>query len=93
MKTKQKIFRLFFMSEIIVVMSFYMFGSHGFYTYLALSRENVCLQKEVTILEKEIEDLQDEQKMWHTHPTFYGEQYAREKLHMARKDEVIYYNS
>jgi cell division protein FtsB len=93
MNTKQKILRLFFMSEIVVVSSLYLFGSHGFYSYLKISRENGCLQQEIVILEKEIENLQDEQKMWHTHPTFYCEQYAREKLHMARKNEVIYYNS
>ncbi len=93
MKTKQKIFRLFFMSEVVVVSCLYLFGSHGLCSYLKLSRENGSLQQEISILEKEIIDLQDEQKMWHTHRTFYCEQYAREKLHMARKDEVIYYNS
>lgn len=93
MTRKQKMLRLFFVGEIIMVSCWYLFGSQGLFAYLKVSRENTSLQHEINILEKEIEDLQDEQKMWHTHPTFYGEQYAREKLHMARKDEVIYYNS
>lgn len=90
---KKKLFRLFFAVEIIVVSCIYIFGSQGIRAYLHLRNENELLQKEIATLEQEVTALEDEQKTWHANATFYCEQYAREKLHMARKDEIIYHSS
>lgn len=93
MNVMQRIIRLLCIGEIFLVIGIFIFGSQGIHAYLTLQRENDSLKHDIITLENELGNLQEEQDLWHTHAAFYCEQQAREKLHMARNDEIIYYAS
>lgn len=75
--------------EIIFFMCYMMTGSHGYASYLEVSRM-VCMKKNtIDQLHAQIMHLNGK-IMTAKDNAFYAEAYARECLHMARQDEDIY---
>lgn len=66
------------------------FGKYGFLIVRAINAEYVQLTTEINELSFAIALLEKDIKEWYTHP-FYQEKIAREELHMARKDDEVYY--
>ena len=89
MTLKQKIVRCAFLVEIIVVMAFYIFGTHGIVAFVNLYSQEDRLQAEWVALNSDIQNLEGELYGWLNDP-FYVERCAREKLAMAREDDQIY---
>ena len=90
---KRFIGRSVMVSEIVIVIGIYFFGSHGLQAYLRLRHENEMLHSDVTQLESEVASMQEEYILWQKYAEFRNEKIAREQLHMARRDEVIYYSA
>lgn len=90
--TKHVWIRSFFMIEIALFSLFYYFGSHGLKEVFVLKKENRIIDKQVDLVKGDIAQLESEILTWQTDP-FYKEKLAREKLHMAKKDEEIYLTS
>lgn len=87
---KKKFLRVFFVIEILVFGMTYFWGAHGIKALMNVQASNIKLQQKIESTQKEISELQYQIEQWHIHP-FYREQIAREKLQMARKDDVIYF--
>ena len=85
--------RLLCIGEVMVVLGIFIFGSHGIHTYRALKKENIILQADIGLLKQELATLHEEETLWQSYSEFYYEQLAREKLHMAYKDDVVYFTS
>ncbi len=66
------------------------FGKYGFVMVRTMNAEYVQLAIEINELTFAIALLEKDIKEWYTHP-FYQEKIAREELHMARKDDEVYY--
>lgn len=92
MNSKKKFFLTLFFFEIILVFTFFCFGSSGIKKIISLKRDNSSLHNEVQALENEVKSLEDVINQWNTY-AFYKEKIAREQLQMARNDESIYYFS
>lgn len=91
-KVKKTFLRAFFTIEAIVFIGTYFFGAQGIkaqHRLLALEQQ---LDDEIVSLQKDIQHLEKHMVAWKT-DNFYKEKVARERLHMARKDEVVYYIS
>lgn len=85
--------RLLCIGEVMVVLGIFIFGSHGIHTYRALKKDNAILQTDIVFLKQELATLREEEVLWQSYAEFYYEQLAREKLHMAYKDDIVYYTS
>ncbi len=81
--------RTFFTIEIALFSLFYYFGAHGLKEVFALKKENRIIDEQIEKVKGEITHLESEILVWQT-DSFYKEKLAREKLHMAKKDEEIY---
>lgn len=87
--SKRKLFRLLFAGEIIIFGILYFFGPYGVYYLQHTSAEYRELKKEITTLQQEIKELENNIYLIKT-DSFYKEKIAREQLQMARKEDVIY---
>lgn len=87
---KPILFRLLFGAELIVFGYVCVYGSHGLYKLSHIKHENSYIIKNITRVQNNIERLNQTIGMWHNH-SFYKEQIAREQLHMAHSDDIIYY--
>lgn len=85
--------RLLCIGEVMVVLGIFIFGSHGIHTYRGLKKENAALQVDIGMIKQELATLHEEETLWQSYAEFYYEQLAREKLHMAYKDDVVYFTS
>lgn len=65
------------------------YGSHGLMAMRDLQEKNNMLEQNIHSREQEISQLKKEIADWQTYP-FYREQYAREHLQMAQKDDEVY---
>jgi cell division protein FtsB len=91
MLTFKKVFlRVFFAFEALLFLFFYLFGTHGLKTISSLKYDNNLLDNEISDLKKVNAILTEDLQAWHTDP-FFKEKIARERLHMARKGDVIFY--
>jgi cell division protein FtsB len=88
-----KTIRLVCISEVMIVLGIFIFGSHGIHTYRGLKKENGDLQVDIATLKQDLEKLHEEEILWQSYAEFYYEQLAREKLHMAYKDDIVYFTS
>lgn len=86
---KQTVLRLFFAGEVVVFTWFYFCSSNGVLAVNQLKQESSAIEKQILIVTQEIEKLQTTITAWQSNP-FYKEQIAREKLHMAREEEIVY---
>lgn len=88
--SKSWIFKIIITAEIIIAVWYLGWGPFG-YKALQKKREHNCIL--VTQVEQEkkgIEELLLTLQEWKT-SLFLQEKYAREKLHMGKKDEIIFF--
>lgn len=67
----------------------YGWGGRGIMSLYGYKGENEQLRRQIADERQALQRLTDEVVAWKEDP-FYREKYAREQLHMARPDEVIY---
>ena len=87
--SKQKLLRIIFTGELVFLVGFYFLGANGLPAVMRWQKENQIIAQQVQKTRDEIQKLEQELNDWENDP-FYVEQYAREKLAMARADEEIY---
>lgn len=87
---KKKLLRGFFCMEIVIFSCLYLFGAQGIRSLGQLQNDNVKLDGELLLAQSTVKDLETEILAWKADP-FYQEKLAREHLHMARPEEIIYY--
>ena len=92
MKRKQLIVRILFGLEACIFLGTYFFGGQGIKALGQLNDQHRQLVQEIAQLEDDVTRLEQKITTWQTNP-FYKEKIARERLHMARKNELIYYVS
>ena len=88
--TKRLLLRFFFCIEIFIFLFLYIFGTQGLHMISKIRKENKTFLKEVSVLEGELQELENTIFEWEANP-FYKEKAAREQLHMARKKDTIYF--
>jgi cell division protein FtsB len=81
---------IFFSAEIIILLIYYLFGNRGLPTILQLRREKKILLQEIEQIKSESANLNNAIELLKKFD-FYREKIAREQLHMARANDLIYY--
>ncbi len=76
--------------EIIFFACAYLISNNGLRALLLLKKDNERLCKDITTIKHDLHALEKELLQRHHYP-YYNEKIAREKLHMAREDEFIYF--
>lgn len=66
------------------------FGKHGLSMVSAIQIEQQSIALAIGKVSQEIAQLDQEINNWHKYP-FYQEKIAREELHMAGKDDEVYF--
>ncbi len=89
-QVKRALFRTFFALEAVIFMGTYLFGAQGIRVMRQLTAADLKLDQEIAAMSSEINQLQNDLVAWQA-DDFYKEKLARERLHMARKNEIIYY--
>ncbi len=89
-KTKDGKFKVFFLLELLIFSTVYIFGGQGLQTIYYMSQYNRQLQQDIVNLQQAVTALEQQLQYWQT-DDFYKEQLAREQLQMARPQEQIYY--
>ncbi len=87
---KRTFLRVFFGIEIVIFTFMYLFGTQGIRVLRQLQRENKTLDSEIQQLHDHVNNLEEQAVAWKS-DAFYKEKVARERLHMARKNDVIFY--
>jgi cell division protein FtsB len=82
--------RIIFCIEILVFILICCFGTHGLKRLYQLEQENEKIIIHIKQQEEELEKLRATIIAWEENP-FFKEKIAREKLHMARAGEQVYY--
>lgn len=75
--------------EIIIFLIYLIGGSRGVCVLRALHQQNKNLVQRMQVLKEEIQAMRVQVQDWKSIP-YYKEQYAREHLQMARKDDEVY---
>jgi cell division protein FtsB len=78
--------------EVVLFFGNYFIADNGFPAIMAMQQENSQLLTEIGSIKNDLHMLEEKLIAWHSCP-YYQEKIAREQLHMARKDESIYYVS
>jgi cell division protein FtsB len=89
-RSKSCISRIFLLSEVGIFLTLYFCGKDGLPKLYRLLDENIKLEAEISLLNKEISSLENEMLAWHNDP-FYKEKVAREQLQMAREYDEIFF--
>ena len=89
-RAKKIFMRLLLIAEMATFGHLYLFGKNGIQFLRKQQAVVVDLQKNVTVLKDEIDQLHNEIYAWQT-DDFYKEKIAREQLQMARKGDELYY--
>lgn len=76
--------------EIVIFGAAYLFGKHGIGQVKLAQAKNEQLFEEVQILKQGVEKLEKQLQEWKS-DSFYKEQIARERLHLSKPNEHIYY--
>lgn len=93
MRTIKKIgIRIFLSCELLCFAYFYLFGSHGIRTLMAIEQETGLLLADINQAKAAIDELETTITLWDQHP-FYKEKIAREQLQLVGKNEEVYYIS
>lgn len=87
---KRTLLRVFFAVEIIVFAGMYLFGAQGLRVIRKLHHDTAQLDQEINHLRTDVATLEHNVVAWQS-DHFYQEKIARERLHMARKNDVVYY--
>lgn len=80
----------FLLVEAIIFGAAYLFGKHGIKQIKVAQAENEQLLQEVQALKQVVEKLEKQLQDWESN-SFYKEQIARERLHLSKPNEQIYY--
>jgi len=88
-KKKRLIFFTFVLLSFIYLSINLVFGDMGFFRYLELNRTRRTLEKQLTDLTKQNEDIRTQIKLLKEDP-FFREKLAREEFGLARPDEYIF---
>ena len=88
--TKRLGLRLLFAAEIILFFLFYCFGKQGIQLVYRHKKENLQLAYQVKKLAREVKELATTVHAYQSN-SFFQEKIARETLHMAHKDEQVYF--
>lgn len=75
--------------ELSFFLSYSIWGRHGLQAMRVLSEKNLVLEREIELVERDIEKLTEELEDWESYP-FFKEQHARQQLQMADKDDEIF---
>jgi hypothetical protein len=67
-----------------------LYGSHGFNALYALKKECCLIDHRIEQTKAAIEVVQKKAIAFNAYP-FYKEKIARQQLHLAHKDDIIYY--
>ena len=87
---KRSVIPLLFLTEIILFIGLYLYGPHGRPLLHKLKKENDAIMSTIITTENDIEQLHTMIAAWQSNP-LYQERIAREKLHMAKAQEQVYY--
>ncbi len=87
---KRTFLRIFFGIELTIFVFMYLFGSQGMRVLWQLQRENKNLDHELKQLHSNVDVLMAKSVAWQSDP-FLKEKIARERLHMSRKNDIIFY--
>lgn len=87
---KRRALRFFFVAEIVLFVSFYLFGSNGIQCLFELQYQQQKLDQQTRSLQQEVIHLHEQLAHWEAAP-FFKEKIAREQLQMAREGDEIYY--
>lgn len=87
---KRTFLRAFFVIEVVIFIFMYLFGAQGIRVLRQLQRENGALGNEIRQLNEQVEALELKTAAWQA-DSFYKEKIARERLHMARKNDLVFY--
>lgn len=88
--SKRTFLRIFFGIEIFIFSFMYLFGAQGMRVLRQLQRENRNLDHEIQQLYVHVDVLEKKIVAWEN-DSFFKEKIARERLHMAHKQDVIFY--
>ena len=87
--TKRSVVKLFFIVEVVIFVATYLWGAVGLTAIYDLYQKNRELTKAITLVRQENLVLTNKIADRATYP-FFQEQAARERLHKARNDDVVY---
>jgi cell division protein FtsB len=76
--------------ELALLSYFYCYGRQGYHVYQYKCLRNTELLGSINSINSEITQLENDVEVWKT-DAFCKEKVAREKLQMARKDDLIYF--
>lgn len=86
---KKKITQMLLGLEIVFFCAVYVFSKNGLPALRMLMQENRGIEQEIAHINDDIKQLECELLAWSKYP-YYREKVAREQLHMACSDEIIY---
>jgi len=92
MITKYLIGRVVFGVWVLIFLIYFFVGAQGVLYGWRVMAENDLLQQQIVSLEKQHEQLTCDIALWH-HEPFVKEAMARERLQLARPDDMVYYFS
>ena len=77
-------------TEVVIFGIAYLFGRHGIKQIKLAQIENEQLFSELQVLKETVAKLEKQLREWESN-SFFKEQIARERLHMSKSNEQIYY--
>lgn len=87
--TKRLLVQFFLILEIVFLVKVYVFGNQGILYLMDKNNQNKKLASLIQHKKETLINLEQEIEAWQTIP-FYKEEWAREKLQMARSCEQVY---
>lgn len=91
MRLKKLVLPLIFLSELGGVGYYFVFSAYGLQAIHTQREKNVTLEDEIDTLQRDVSILEGVTHAWE-HDPFHMERVAREELHMARDNEIIYFS-
>ena len=87
---KRFVAQVFFLIIVTIFIYLCIFGKYGLIRLHQLEEKNKSLQSEINLRHETLEQLKKKVAVWNNY-SFFKEKEAREKLHMAYKDDIVYY--
>lgn len=75
--------------ELCFFISYSIWGRHGLQSMRVLSEKNLVLEREIELVQRDIDKLTDELEDWEAYP-FFKERHARQQLQMAQHDDEVF---
>ena len=87
---RRRALRFLFVAEIVLFVTFYLFGSNSIQRLLELQSEQKELDMQLQNVKANVSYLNEQIELWNE-SSFFKEKVAREQLQMAREYDEIYY--